>query len=417
MKPDGARMSSFHDRYNPGGGGPFGNVETQVRTFWRRVSDGLEVHQLWEQFKADAWAGYGWYSKEVEWKPIPGEPNWKRCWRISKAVFWAMVMKLSPARRVLLIIALALVVLGIFGTEVQVSDRTVINLGGGEAILGALALLLLLALELADRVTMKRDLEIAKEIQRWLVPETPPQIPGIEIAFASRAANTVAGDYYDAFLRPGPSAVSEGPVTESLTGDSRRLLLVVADVAGKSVPAALLMATLQASLRTLALAPSPLPELAANLNAYACEISQAGRRFTTAFLAELDLATHKLTYVNAGHNQPMLVRSPGAPGMLGSVERLSEGGLPLGITRSVRYQSGETTLAPGDRLVIFTDGAVEAENEAADEFGEGRLLGELQAGRGARAADALKRLMISIDAFVGRAPQHDDITCLILDCR
>jgi phosphoserine phosphatase RsbU/P len=413
MKRGGTHMSSFQDPYNSASSGPFANVETQVRGFWRRVSDGLEVHQLWEQFKADAWAGYGWYSKEVEWKPIPGEPNWKRYWRIAKAVFWAMVMKLSPARRVLLIIALALVVLGIFGMDVHVSDRTVINLGGGQAILGALALLVLLALELADRVTMKRDLEIAKEIQRWLVPETAPQVPGIEIAFASRAANTVAGDYYDAFLRPGPSV---GAVTESPAADSRRLLLVVADVAGKSVPAALLMATLQASLRTLALAPSPLPELAANLNAYVCEISQAGRRFITAFLAELDLASHKLTYVNAGHNQPMLVRLPSAPGMLGSVERLGEGGLPLGITRSTHYQSGQTLLAPGDRLVIFTDGAVEAENEAADEFGEGRLLTELQVGRGARAADALKGLMTSIDVFVGRAPQHDDITCLILDC-
>jgi serine phosphatase RsbU (regulator of sigma subunit) len=409
-------MSSFQDPYNSVRSGPFANVETQVRSFWRRVSNGLEVHQLWEQFKADARAGYGWYSKEMDWEPIPGEPNWKRYWRITKALFWAMVMKLSPPRRVLLIISLALVVLGMFGTEVQVSDKTVINLGGGEAILGALGLLLLLALELADRVTMKRDLEIAKEIQRWLVPETPPQIPGIEIAFASRAANTVAGDYYDAFLRPGPPAAGEGSVTESSAADSRRLLVVVADVAGKSVPAALLMATLQASLRTLTLAPLPLPELAANLNHYACEISQAGRRFITAFLAELDLTTHKLTYSNAGHNQPMLVRSPGTTGGPGSVERLSEGGLPLGISRNVRYQSGEISLAPGDRLVIFTDGAVEAENEAADEFGEGRLLAELQAGRGAHAADALKRVMVSIDTFVGQAPQHDDITCLILDC-
>lgn len=413
MKRDGTQMSSFQDPYNSASSGPFANVEDQVRGFWRRVSDGLEVNQLWEQFKADAWAGYGWYSKEVEWKPIPGEPNWKRYWRITRAVFWAMVMKLSPARRVLLIIALALVVLGIFGTDVHVSDKTVIKLGGGHAILGALALLLLLALELADRVTMKRDLEIAKEIQRWLVPETPPQIPGMEIAFASRAANTVAGDYYDAFLRPGPSIAGER--SESSAAYSRRLLLVVADVAGKSVPAALLMATLQASLRTLALAPTPLPELAANLNAYVCEISQAGRRFITAFLAELDLDSHRLIYVNAGHNQPMLVRSPSAAGMLGSVERLSEGGLPLGITRSVRYESGEAALELGDRLVIFTDGAVEAENDAADEFGEGRLLGELQAGRGSGAADALKRVMVSIDAFVGRAPQHDDITCLIVD--
>jgi len=416
MKRDGARMSSSHDPYNSVSSGPFANVEAQLQGFWQRVSNGLEVQQLWEQFKADARAGYGWYSKEMNWEPIPGEASWKRYWRITRALFWAMVMKLSPSRRVLLIITLALVVFGILDTQVRVSDKTVINLGGGEAILGALGLLLLLALELADRVTMKRDLEIAKEIQRWLVPETPPQIPGIEIAFASRAANTVAGDYYDAFLRPGPSTAGEQPAPGGSVADSRRLLLVVADVAGKSVPAALLMASLQASLRTLALAPSPLPDLAANLNAYACEISQTGRRFITAFLAELDLTSHRLTYVNAGHNQPMLVHLPGSPGMLGSVERLSEGGLPLGINRNLRYQTGETQLVSGDRLVIFTDGAVEAENEKADEFGEGRLLGELQAGRTARAADALKRVMVSIDTFVGRAPQHDDITCLILDC-
>ena len=417
MKLDGVFMSASYGPYNPRPNTGFANVESQVRSFWRRVSNGLEIHQLWEQFKADARAGYGWYSKEIGWEPIPGEPRWKQYWRIARAVFWAMVMKLSPARRVLLIIALALVVLGIFGSEIQVSDRTVISVGGGYAILGALALLLLLALELADRVTMKRDLEIAKEIQHWLVPEKPPVIPGVEIAFASRAANTVAGDYYDAFLRPGPSALSEGSTADSSSaGDSRRLLLVVADVAGKSVPAALLMATFQASLRTLALEPSLLPDLTAGLNAYACEISQTGRRFTTAFLAELDLATHKLTYVNAGHNRPMLVRSSGSGRGFVQVERLEEGGLPLGIVRNVGYQSGETTLAAGDRLVIFTDGAVEAENAVADEFGEGRLLGELQAGRGSRAADALKSLMTSIDAFVGQAPQHDDITCLILDC-
>lgn len=416
MKLDGVRMSSYYDPYNQHQSTGFATVEAQVRSFWRRVSNGLQIHQLWEQFKADARAGYGWYSKEIGWESIPGEPRWKQYWRITKSVFWAMVMKLSPARRVLLIVALVLVLLGILGFQVQVSDKTVISLGDGFGILGALALLLLLALELADRVTMKRDLEIAKEIQHWLVPDTPPVIPGVEIAFASRAANTVAGDYYDAFMRTGRREPSLGSTAESPAADSDRLLLVVADVAGKSVPAALLMATFQASLRTLALAPSPLPELAANLNTYACEISQAGRRFTTAFLAEFDLATRKLTYVNAGHNQPMLVRSAGTAREPGGVERLGEGGLPLGIMRNVRYQSGETALASGDRLVIFTDGTVEAENAVADEFGEGRLLSELQAGRDSRAAEALKRLMMSIDTFVGLAPQHDDITCLILDC-
>lgn len=392
----------------------FGRLGDQVRAFWRRVSDGLEIQQLWGQFKADARSGYSLYSREVDWEPVAGERPRRRYWRITKALFWAMVMKLSPARRVMLIIALALVIVGILGTEIRVSDTTVISLGGGEAILGALVLLLLLALELADRVTMKRDLEIAKEIQQWLVPEKPPVIPGVEIAFASRAANTVAGDYYDAFLRSGPNGTGTAPATTPAGADSRRLLLVVADVAGKSVPAALLMATFQASLRTLARAPATVTELAAGLNAYACEISQAGRRFTTAFLAEFDLAAHKLTYVNAGHNQPMVLRGSGGQG---DPDRLEIGGLPLGIMRDARYESGEVALAAGDRLVIFTDGVVEAENESADEFGETRLLTELHLGRSRSASDALKRLMCSVDAFAGHAPQHDDITCMIFDCR
>src|SRR5205807_6372446 len=104
----------------------------------------------------------------------------------------------------------------------------------------------------------------------WLMPSSAPSVPGVDIAFANRPANTVAGDYYDAFFRP-----------------NGRLLVVVADVVGKSVPAALLAATLQASLRTLAALPGSLSELTAHVNRYACEQSLLGRRFTTAFLAEL----------------------------------------------------------------------------------------------------------------------------------
>lgn len=377
-----------------------------VRTFWRRVTEGLELQDLWGQFKADARAGYAMYSKEVDWESAPGESHWKRRWRIARELFWAMVMKLSPARRVLLVISLFLVLLGIFGTRINISEQTVVNVGGGEAVLGAIGLLLLLALELADRVTMKRDLEIAKEIQHWLVPDEPPVIPGVEIAFASRAANTVAGDYYDAFLR---TPKSDGAADAAQSPDERRLLVVVADVAGKSVPAALLMATLQASLRTLALEPTSLLELVAGLNSYACEHSQSGRRFTTAFIAELDLDTSKLSYVNAGHNQPMLMRAAGA------LDRLGEGGLPLGIMRRAAYQAGETTLGAGDRLVIFTDGVVEAEDSGTNQFGEPRLLAGLQLGRSSPPAQALNGLMTSIETFVGHAPQHDDITCLILD--
>jgi sigma-B regulation protein RsbU (phosphoserine phosphatase) len=308
-------------------------------------------------------------------------------------MFWAMMMKLSPARRVLFLIALVLLVFPGLDIRYKQFQFQMPYL----AFFGGIALLVLLALELADRVTMKRDLEIARDIQSWLMPVEPPRIPGVDIAFATRAANTVAGDYYDVFLR-------------SATTEERkdRLLLVVADVAGKSVPAALLMATLQASLRTLSVtATSPL-ELIERLNRYACEQNLGRQRFTTAFLAELELATGNLSYVNAGHNWPVLRRGSGA------IERLETGGLPLGIMSGAHYECGQTTMRPGDLLVVFTDGLIEAENDKEEEYGEGRMLGIVFNASGTSAADLIKRLMGSVEAFVGLAPQHDDITCMVL---
>jgi serine phosphatase RsbU (regulator of sigma subunit) len=359
----------------------------KLRDFWQKISEGVAVQQLWAQFLADARSSYQFYSQEIDREPQAGESGWKRFWRIVRGLFWAMMMKLSPMRRVLLLIALVLLLLP--GIHVTHDDQRVDTIDT-QFFAGAV-LLLLLALELSDRVTMKRDLEIAREIQSWLMPLEAPKVPGVDIAFASRPANTVAGDYYDAFFRP-----------------NERLLLVVADVAGKSIPAALLTATLQASLRTLAALPGSLPELVGRVNRYACEQSLQGRRFTTAFVAELEPATGALTYVNAGHNWPVLRHASGA------IERLEAGGLPLGINSAVAYQFGTATLAKGDLLLIFTDGLVEAEDDKEREYGEERMLPVVQSCQSGTAAEALKRIMLSVDAFVGLTRQHDDITCLVL---
>jgi len=365
------------------------HLMSRSQTFWQSVSEGQGVQELWAEFRAEAQASYKFYSKDVDWEAIGTKRGAMRSLKVGRALFWAMLMKLSPARRVFLLIACVFIVLAIFGP------------GSLYIVMAVASLLLLLALELGDRVTMKRDLEIAREIQHWLVPEKPPQIPGLDIAFRTRPQNTVAGDYYDAFLRSDDFG----------SPASRRLLVVVADVAGKSVPAALLMATFQASLQTLAAAPTSLLELVLALNRYACAHSLGGARFTTAFLAELDLDTRALTYVSAGHNPPVLRRASGA------VERLEAGGLPLGIKANASYESGASVLKPGDLLVIFTDGVVEAENEAGDEYGEDRMLGLLAATvPGESAAATLNRLMSSVDTFVGATRQHDDITCLVLWC-
>jgi sigma-B regulation protein RsbU (phosphoserine phosphatase) len=364
-----------------------------ARGFWQRVTEGLELHVLWTQFQSEARASYGLISQDVDWKALEGQTGWRRYWKTAQAFFWALFMKLTPARRVLFLAALVLLM---FGNLKFTTDtfNTQINFGG----VGVLALILVLVLELTDRVTMKRDLEIAREIQRWLVPAKPPEVPGADIAFATRPANTVAGDYYDVFYRAADAAAPGVP----------RLLLVVADVAGKSVPAALLMATFQASLQTLSAARTSLSELVAGLNCYACAHSLGGLRFTTAFIAELDPTTRELSYICAGHNAPVL-RS-----VTGGVERLDAGGLPFGIDTQAPYELGHAQLSRGDLLVIFTDGLVEAINVKGEEYGEGRLLEMLDTVPGESAAETQRFIMQSVDAYVGATRQHDDITCLIL---
>jgi sigma-B regulation protein RsbU (phosphoserine phosphatase) len=315
---------------------------------------------------------------------------------VVKEFFWAVFEKLSPARRVLLLLALILLVIPHTAFEYSGQAGKVQASEFDSHFWAALLLLILLMLEIADRVVMKRDLQIAREIQTWLLPGAPPQIPGVTIAYATRPANTVAGDYYDVFPRPGR------------TVEENRVVLAVADVAGKSIPAAMLMATFQASLKTLSTAQVALPELAANMNRYACQNSQGGLRFTTAFLAEYDPVNRTVHYINAGHNNPILRRASG------QVERLDVGGLPFGILPETKYDSATVTIAPGDWLVIFTDGLIEAENSRQEDYGEPRLLSAIDAGASTTPADMLKRLMAEVDRFVGATPQHDDVTCLLL---
>jgi phosphoserine phosphatase RsbU/P len=377
---------------------PGGETGHRLRRFWQRVTEGLELEQLWGQFLSEAKASYGLYSRDVDWDGIRREKKrWKRFVLAAWALFQAMLMKLSPARRVLLLIAIVLLVFQPEWTSNRVAVGT-FRLGG----IGALILFVLLALELADRVTMKRDLEIAREIQQWLVPAYPPIVPGFDIAFATRPQNTVAGDYYDAFQRPTAPADSARPP----------LLVVIADVAGKSVPAALLMATFQSGLRALAATPESLDEIAVGLDRYARAHSLEGRRFTTAFLAEINIDTREMRYINAGHNSPILRRASG------EIERLSIGGQPFGVPlltdEEPSHPSAAVQLASGDLLFIFTDGVIEAVDERGQEFGEARLVPILQFAPPESAADTLKRVMNNVNTFVGYANQHDDITCLIV---
>ncbi len=368
-------------------------MKTQVRRSvwrskegWRKLTAGMEIQDLWTQFKSEAHASSRLYQQDVDWHEVQAQKSWKQPFKIFGYLFTGILSKLSPPRRVFLLINLTLAVLSLVGVSLLFVTREV------ELLLAFVGMLILVIMVLGDHVSMKRDIEIAREIQRWLVPRVPPDVPGVDMAFATRPANTVAGDYYDAFRRPG-----DGP-----------LLIAVADVSGKSVPAAMLMANFQASLRALAGARSSLSELVTDLNRLACGNNLNGRRFTTAFLAELDPASGQLSYLSAGHNPPVLLR------LDGTVDRLKSESIPLGIELNEKYSAGTTILRPNELLVIYTDGVTEARNERGEQFGESRLLSMLQLRTEDRASTTLAGIMKNLDDFVGPADQHDDITCLVV---
>jgi serine phosphatase RsbU (regulator of sigma subunit) len=374
---------------------PASGLKHEARRFWLRVTEGMALNQLWSQFEKDARSSYRLYSAGLE--QLQSEPSTlRRAWLVGKAVFWAVLEKLTPARRVMVLLGLVLLFFSSGGFTYTNHAGRVEVFAIDFHVVGGMLLFLVLLLELADRVVMKRDLEIAKEIQAWMLPGAPLQIPGYQIAYATRPANTVAGDYYDVILRPG----------QEPGGD--RILFVVADVAGKSIPAAMVMATFQASLRTLSTSGTSLPEMVAGVNRYSCSNSQGGVRFTTAFFAELNPANGDLAYVNAGHNVPILRRKSGA------VERLEAGGIPVGIFPASPYQMSTTRLDDGDWLVIFTDGIVEAENARYEEYGEPALIRLVDRCSGAAPAELLRQMLEDLDRFVGNTPQHDDMTCLLL---
>ena len=255
-------------------------------------------------------------------------------------------------------------------------------------------LMVQIAAEIAQREKQKRELEIAREVQQRLFPQDHPSVPGLEYAGACRPALEVGGDYYD-FIK-----VSE-----------RDLGIAIGDVSGKGIPASLLMATLRAYLRgQTAGQEHNLPSLMAKLNRFVYE-SSSSSRYATFFYSQYDAAMRLLTYVNGGHNKPMLFRAEAADE---EPIRLDAGGTVVGLLPECRYVQGQVELRPGDLLVAFTDGVNEAQNAADEEWGEGRLIEAVRSHRGLSAGALIERIMESADTFVAGAPQYDDMTIVVV---
>jgi len=238
----------------------------------------------------------------------------------------------------------------------------------------------------------KREMQEARDIQQRLLPAALPKLSGCDIHSFWKPAKDVGGDYFDAMR-----------LTDS-TG-----AFCIADVSGKGLPAALLMSHMQASVRSLAQTTSSPADMCSRLNRVALEHTRSDR-FTTFFYGILDSARRLLRYSNAGHVPPILIRHNGV------IERLSEGGMVLGVFHDVYYKEAEVAFEPGDRLILITDGINEAANIGYEEFGEDRLVRLLLENRHLAAAEVQRAVLDAVALFAGQ-PLQDDATLMIISMR
>jgi phosphoserine phosphatase RsbU/P len=237
---------------------------------------------------------------------------------------------------------------------------------------------------------LNRELEIAREVQQRLFPQSGPIVAGLDYAGKCRPASSVGGDYYD-FV-----SMCDG-----------RLGIAIGDISGKGVPAALLMASLQASLRGLAIAnPPALSSLMENLNRLIYDTSPSNR-YATFFYGVYNPVTREFVFVNGGHNPPMVFRGD-------EVLRLEEGGPVVGLFGPAQYTQGTVTLQPRDTLVLFTDGISEAMNHEEEEFDEERLIPAVRSGAGLSPDQLIDHVLKACDTFSAGAPQHDDMTMVVV---
>jgi sigma-B regulation protein RsbU (phosphoserine phosphatase) len=378
-------------RARPRPGGPGGVSEDD----WENVQDlftrGVSTREFQDLFAHDAQDTLRFFTREVDLDGVWPRPWYQRYPLAAWRVFLAIAFRLGPARRLVFAVAVPLLVIGW-------ARFLLASLAGGQwqvpsvftyVLVAATLLFGLLMIELRDKLGLKGDLEIARQIQFGLLPFEPFERGGTVIYAAMRPANTVGGDYFDII------EIGEG-----------RVAIVIGDVAGKGIPAALLMALLQGSLRTLLTAGLRGPDVMRTLNAH-LHANIPSNRLITLFYAEYDPAQGTLRYVNGGHNAPFVLR-PGA------VERLGATGMALGVVAEATFEVVETVLAPGDRLFLFTDGVTEAFDPEEREYGEDRLQAWLTGHAALAPADLIEGVRDDVLAFCGRVRPRDDMTMMVV---
>lgn len=351
---------------------------------------GVDSGALRELVDADARATLRFYARGVDLTDLEGRPSFSRWPQTAWRLFVAVASRMGPARRLLFALAVPVIAFAWADWLLGVLVRGRVDMPW--LLLAATVSAFLLVLELRDKLLLKGDLEIAREIQFALLPFAPVERPGLFVHAAMRPANTVGGDYFDVVDLP------EG-----------RTAVVVGDVAGKGMPAALLMALLQGSLRTLLGAGLRGAALVRQLNEH-LHAHIPSNRLVTLVYTEYDAAAGELRYVNAGHNAPFALRG-------GDIARLPATGIALGVKGDAAYDEIALALAPGERVFFYTDGVTEAFDPADCEYGEERLQGYLDRHRAVDGPALLDGLREDVLRHCGSARPHDDMTMLVLTRR
>ena len=366
-------------------------IETVVNNVHDLFTHGITGEGIENLFRREARDTLRFYTREIDFEVLRPLPWFKRYPLTAWKLFVATAFRLSPPRRLAFAIATIAFLMGTLQMFGSISQPQSLVSGIFWWAIALAIFILLLLMELRDKLDLKSDLEIAREIQVALVPSRPYHRDSITIFSHMRPANTVGGDYHDII---------------DLTDN--RIGIVIGDVAGKGMPAALLMALLQGSLRTLLTAGFRGTELIRKLNEYLYD-NIPPNRLVTLFYGELDTATGDLQYVNAGHNPPYLQR--GAEASL----RLSPTSLVLGVLRDAAFEAKDARLEHADRLVLFTDGVTEAFNQKDEEYGEERLNAKLKNNANLRGEDLIFDIIKDVLAFCDSARPVDDMTLMCVE--
>jgi hypothetical protein len=307
--------------------------------------------------------------------------------RAVSVLFWilkSLLMKLSPARRVTLLLALILAVLGwksfTVGTVAMDFDFRP---------WGFILLLIVLMLELRDKLLARDEIAIARQVQLALLPHEHPEIPGWSVWSVSRPANDVGGDLVD-----------------YIELDGFRHGVLLGDVAGKGLGAALLTAKLQATLRALIPDVASLDDLGSRAN-HIFYRDGLDNRYATLFFVELEHHAGHVRYLNAGHNPAFVVRA-------GGIEKLAASSYPLGMLGSASYEEGARDLRTGDVMLVYSDGLTEATNDHGEEFGAERLERLLPELRDLSPEEIGDRILARVDSFLGSARLTDDLSLAVI---